>query len=290
MSNSNPKTILISGATGFVGNALVQFFAGNGDRVIGLVRKKTDAFESRAFDLHEQTVPENLFTGVDVFIHAAYVKQTGNEDTYTINVAGTQRLLDAARNAGVQQVVFISSLAAHAAALSVYGKQKFAIEKIVSEAGHTVIRPGLVLGNGGLFASLSAHLEKSNKIPLVGGGEQPLQTVHIDDLVHAIAAAVQHKQKGVFTVAEKPAIPYRQFYELLAASKNVKPVFIRVPYWFMKTAIGIAGLIGMKLPVNKDNVLGLQAMQFDDPEKSLQQLGVTVRPAAQSIADLSGCK
>lgn len=286
MSSTNAKTILISGANGFIGRALLDYFAAQGHRVIGLVRQSTGVFESRVFDLREKTIPAAVFAGVDVFIHAAYVKQTGKEDTYTINVDGSLRLFDAATNAGVKQLVFISSLAAHANALSVYGRQKFAIEQQAAARGYTVIRPGLVLGHGGLFSSLETHLAKSNKIPLVGGGTQPLQTVHIDDLVKAVAAAVAQNSKGVFTVAETPAISYRRFYELLCAQKNIKPFFVPVPYWVMKSAITVANSIGMKLPVNKDNVLGLQAMQFDDPQQSLEALGIRVRPAEESLRDL----
>lgn len=287
MSNTSPKTVLISGANGFIGRALVDYFSAQGCRVIGLVRNTTAAFESRVFDLTEKNIPENLFDDVDVFIHAAYVKQTGKKNTYTINVDGSLRLFDAAAKAGVKQLVFISSLAAHADALSVYGRQKFAIEQQAAARGYTVIRPGLVLGHGGLFASLSDHLEKSNKIPLVGGGNQPLQTVHISDLVHAVGAAVERNSKGVFIIAETPAISYRRFYEMLCEQKKTKPFFIRVPYWVMKTAIAVANSIGIKLPVNKDNVLGLQAMRFDDPQQSIKTLGITVRPAAQSLRDLS---
>jgi NADH dehydrogenase len=287
MSNTSTKTILISGANGFIGRALLDYFAAQGHRVIGLVRQSSAAFESRVFDLREKTIPANLFDNVDVFIHAAYVKQTGKEDTYSINVAGSLGLFDAAAKAGVKQIIFISSLAAHAAALSVYGRQKFAIEQQVVARDYTVIRPGLVLGHGGLFASLSAHLEKSNKIPLVGGGDQPLQTVHISDLVHAVGAAVERNSKGVFTIAETPAISYRRFYELLCAQKKRKPFFITVPYWMMKTAIAVANSIGIKLPVNRDNVLGLQAMRFDDPQQSLDALGIRVRPAEASLRDLS---
>lgn len=290
MSSTPAKTILVSGANGFIGSALCTYFAAQGHRVIGMVRKPTGNAESRVFDLYEKTIPANLFDGVDVFIHAAYVKQTGKEDTYTINVDGSLRLFDAATIAGVKQLVFISSLAAHAHALSVYGRQKFAIEQQAAARGYTVIRPGLVLGHGGLFASLSAHLEKSNKIPLVGGGSQPLQTVHIDDLVKAVAAAVTQNSKGVFTVAETPAIAYRRFYELLCAQKKTKPFFIPVPYWVMKTAIAVANSIGIKLPVNKDNVLGLQAMQFDDPQQSIESLGIRVRSAEQSLRDLAAQK
>lgn len=290
MSSTSAKTILISGANGFIGRALLDYFAAQGNRVIGLVRQSTDAFESRVFDLREKTIPAGVFAGVDVFIHAAYVKQTGKEDTFSINVDGSLRLFDAAAQAGVKQLVFISSLAAHADALSVYGRQKFVIEQQVAARGYTVIRPGLVLGHGGLFASFSAHLEKSNKIPLVGGGNQPLQTVHISDLVHAVGTAVERNSKGVFTIAETPAISYRRFYELLCAQKNRKPFFISVPYWIMKTAIALANGIGMKLPVNRDNVLGLQAMRFDDPQQSLDALGIRIRPAEQSLRDLSNPK
>ena len=90
------------------------------------------------------------------------------ERAWTVNVAGTEKLLAAARRDGISKIVVISSISAFEGCKSVYGKAKLAIEKLAIDFGAIVVRPGLVFSeNGGaMFGSLVAQVEKSTLLSL----------------------------------------------------------------------------------------------------------------------------
>lgn len=285
------KTLLLTGATGFIGNELLHYFRALGWKIVALVRKepakKTPGVVYQHFDLVSPRLHNETFEEIDVFIHAAYVKAGKGSDAISVNTQGSRQLHDAALRAEVKQNIFISSLAARADAVSEYGQQKFAIEKIFSAANDTVVRPGLVLGEGGLFANMRKHVGKGGRIPLFGGGKQPLQTVHVADLVSVIDKIISQRITGLCTVAEPEPIPYRVFYEELCRTLGAKPRFIHTPYWFVNVTLRTAETLGIKLPVNSDNLLGLKTMQAVDSRMSLEKLSVSVRNYRESLRDLA---
>lgn len=255
------STVLVTGANGFIGSALMRHFAERGWHTIGAGRHEPPVLPQsaqwRAYDLSWTELPTGFFDGADVAIHAAMIR-----NDYAVNVAGSTLLMREAQHAGVDRIVFLSSLAAHASALSQYGRQKYALECLFAEHGGLVIRPGLVLGDGGSFGAMRAHVRRHRVVPLIDGGMQPLQTVEIGELVSKIFDAVERRLRGTFTIASEP-MPYRAFYASIAAQLGVRPAFVPVPFWVADLAIRIATLLHVRLPIDRDNLLGLHAMRAD---------------------------
>jgi nucleoside-diphosphate-sugar epimerase len=257
-----PKhTVLVTGAGGFIGSALVGRFLSHGWKAIGCGRERTPDFPSEAqwrpYDLAWPSLSDSLFDGVDVLVHAAVVR-----NDFDVNVAGSTLLLERALACGVKQIVFLSSLAAHDGALSQYGKQKLVLERLFNERGALVIRPGLVVGDGGTFGAIVAYLKKHRFVPLIGGGVQPLQTVDVAVLTEKIYEAVERDARGVFTVAGDP-VSYRAFYETLCSRLGVRCTFVPVPFWAADLAVRLAASMHVDLPIDRDNLLGLRAMRVD---------------------------
>jgi nucleoside-diphosphate-sugar epimerase len=261
------KTVLITGASGFIGSALVRAFAAKGWRVVGAGRTRPPALpegvEWRAYDLAWTSLPDDFFEGVDAVVHGAMMKQSADERSFDINVAAGKLLLDRAHQRDITRVAFLSSLAAHDGALSQYGKQKYVLERHYDQRGALVVRPGLVLGNGGLFASMCDYLRSHRYMPLIGGGNQPLQTIYIDDLAQVVYEGMDRGTLGVFTAAEAEPVSYRTFYEALSARLGVKVTFVPVSFWAIDLALRCSAAFRIKLPLDRDNLLGLQAMRKD---------------------------
>lgn len=267
------QTIAISGATGFIGSQLCAHFVRQGYRVIGFSRSIPVAVvkdvEYRRFNL--ETNPEaNLFKDITVFIHCAYLK---GEEAVNTNIEGTKGLLQASRKAGVKKNIFFSSMSAHADARSAYGQQKLQLEKEFYGPEDAVIRPGLVIGKGGLFFEMVKHIQSKGIVPLIDGGNQPLYTVHISDVLKATEIIISKNLNGVFTVAEPEPVFYKHFYKALAASLNRKIVLLPVPYALLAAAFAITASLGIKLKVGKENLLGLKALRTFDFSADLRQLG-----------------
>jgi nucleoside-diphosphate-sugar epimerase len=269
--NTN-ETIAISGATGFIGSQLCAHFVQQGYRVIGFCRnipaQRVHGVEYRTFNL-EQAPDKNLFKHATIFIHCAYLK---GEEAKNINIEGTKKLLKASRNAGVKKNIFFSSMSAHPDALSAYGQQKLQLEKEFYGQNDAVIRPGLVIGNGGLFLEMVKHIQSKGIIPLIDGGTQPLYTVHISDLLKATGTIVIKNLNGTFTVAELKPVLYRDFYKELAKTLNKKVLMFNISYSLMEKLLSLTKLLGLKIGVGRENLLGLKALktfQFADDIKRI---------------------
>ena len=288
MSEKRP-TLVLTGANGFIGKHIASWFVTKGWNVIAVVRNSPEEHIRHVlYTKHDLAKSESVCLPdvIDVFIHAGYIKQANGVNAFHLNKASSSQFLNALENKNVKQKIFLSSLSADHNALSVYGKQKAAIEDLFLQEKGTVIRAGLVLGNGGLFGAMREYLKIKNKIPLFGNGEQPLQTVYIDDLIKAIDIIITKDLKGKFVIATEESVPYVEFYRELASTVNVKPRFMKIPYWFAEFGISFSKLLGRKLPVTKDNLLGLKQMKKIDSAADLKKLGLKLRDYKESFAEL----
>lgn len=274
--------ILVTGASGFIGGAIAERELARGWSVVGAGRRRPPDFPAAAlwrdYDLAWRELPGGFFDGVDVLVHAAMMR--GDVET---NVAAGKLLLEGARANGVERVVFLSSLAAHGDAVSSYGRQKYALERMYADAGALVLRPGLVLGAGGAFGAMCAYLRHRSAIPLVAGGRQPVQTVSLAELLDALDRGLDERLSGTYTVAEEQPVEYRALYAQLAALLGKRPLFVPVPMWAARAAVGAAAALGVRLPIDRDSLDGLQAMRPDYGPR-LHPLRGPVRTFAENLA------
>ncbi|MGE0636931.1 MAG: NAD-dependent epimerase/dehydratase family protein [Bacteroidia bacterium] len=272
--NTNP-TIAISGATGFIGSQLCAHFVQQGYRVIGFCRSTPvnaiNNVEYRIFNL-EYNPDATLFKDATVFIHCAYLK---GEEAKATNIEGTKRVLQASRNAGVKKNIFFSSMSAHADALSAYGQQKFQLEKEFYGINDAIIRPGLVIGKGGLFLEMVKHIQTKGIVPLIDGGNQPLYTVHSSDVLNATETIITKNLNGVFTVAEPSAVAYKDFYKELASVLNKKVWMLAISYTLIESLLSLTKFLGIKTGVGKENLLGLKALKTFEFSDDLKRIGFT---------------
>jgi NAD dependent epimerase/dehydratase family enzyme len=155
-----------------------------------------------------------------------------------------------------------------------YGKQKFAIEKLFSCSQDVIVRPGLVIGNGGLVKEMINFIKKRKVVPLVNGGKQPIQTLYIDDLILAIDKIIEKNLQGSFTIAEPSAITYEKFYRDINYAFNLNAKFISVPYTLFYVAIAFADALKIQLAVSKDSLIGLKNLRVYEVEESLKKLEI----------------
>ena len=153
-----------------------------------------------------------------------------------------------------------------------------------------ILRAGLVLGaeGQGLFQHLLGAAERLHVVPLFAGGRQPLQTVHIDDLCAAVAVALERRMSGLLTVAEPEPIAMKDFLRAMVRLRGIRCLFVPVPFGPALAALQTAERAGVTLPLRSESLLGLAGMQRVPVEADLARLGVTVRPALESLSALLG--
>lgn len=184
--------LAITGATGFVGSAVLDAALVAGHRVRALARREQavrDGIEWVRGDLADIPALASLCEGVDAVIHVAGLTNTPDPgDFEEANVNGTARVVEAMRAAGVTRLVFVSSLAAREPRLSAYGASKARAETVVEASGldWTIIRPPGVYGPRDSDYFDMFRTAKWGFVPLPPGGASSI--IHADDLADLLVA------------------------------------------------------------------------------------------------------
>jgi NADH dehydrogenase len=203
-----------------------------------------------------------------------------------VNVEGSRALFAAARGAGVATIVFASSMSAHPGAESPYGRTKLAVEALLDPARDLALRPGTIVGEGGVFWRQAGAIARLPFIPLFFGGNQRFHTVALRDVCEAVRIAIENDLKGTLGVAEPDSVSVREFYAAIAEALGRRPRFVPVPGGLVLAALRLFERLGFRLPLSSDNLLGLKCLRAFPLEGDLERLGFTPRPLRQSLAEI----
>ncbi len=276
------ERVLVTGATGFIGRALVARLLASGAQVRGVGRRAAVQFppssegryEPVVADLTRDDVDPALCDGVELVYHLAakthdLADAPGVEHDYDrINVQGTRRLLERAARAGIRRFVFVSSVKAvneggpdevdertPPEPSTPYGRSKRAAEELVQAAGlrdgfETVcLRLPLVYGPG-----QRGNLQRM--IAAVGRGRFPpppdthnhRSMVHVGNVVDALMLAGSHPAAAGQTYFVTDGRPYstRELYDAIRSALGKPPVPWSVPAVVFK-ALAAAGDLGRRV-------------------------------------------
>lgn len=193
-------TILITGATGFIGSHLATALANAGHHVVCAVKTLRTENAAGRFSYipvdytrdFDMKVWETRLKGVDVAINAVGILREHGQQTFVaLHDRAPRALFEACAASGIK-VVQISALGADEKGRSRYHLSKKAADDALLGLWKrsVVVQPSLVYGRGGASARLFNLLASLPVIPLPGPGSQQIQPIHIDDLTDAITALV----------------------------------------------------------------------------------------------------
>ncbi|MBL79880.1 MAG: epimerase [Nitrosomonadaceae bacterium] len=204
-------TVAVTGATGFIGQLLVQSLIKKGWKVRALTRSPRVSNENIEWimgDLGNQVALQSLVKNVFAVIHCAGVVRGGSFKEFAYNnVDGTNNLV----NVSIKQIpppkfLFVSSLAAREPSLSWYAKSKYLAEQIVSDNSGimpwTIFRPTAVYGPGDKELSPLLRATRYGVLPMVGKKTARYSLIHVSDLVSAMLCWLITNEhiKGVYEI------------------------------------------------------------------------------------------
>ncbi|MFE8583203.1 SDR family oxidoreductase [Sphingomonas sp. NCPPB 2930] len=146
--------VAVTGATGFVGRAVVDRAAGSGLSLRALTRRAQPSRAGITWIAGALDKPESLATlveGADAVLHIAGVVNAPDRAGFVAgNIDGTRAMVEAAKAAGIRRFVHVSSLSAREPDLSTYGWSKRQAEDVVTDSGldWTIVRPSGIYGPG----------------------------------------------------------------------------------------------------------------------------------------------
>jgi len=274
----------VTGGTGFIGSRVVKRLRDRGDDVVVLARRpeKAAGLDAEVIegDLGDADAIRRGMEGCEAAFHIAADYRVGmpkskRESMYDANVRGTERVFDAAADAGVDRVVYVSTVNAFgntagqtvdetysrdesAGFVSYYDETKYLAHKLAQEratagAPIVIVQPGLVYGPGD-HAIVGSLIEQAStgKMPARAFPDLGYNAVFVDDVADGIVLAHDKGQLGESYVLGGEVTTQGELIDKAAEIGGQKPPRMTVPPLVLKAMIPVGRFIGpaMGLPPN----------------------------------------
>jgi nucleoside-diphosphate-sugar epimerase len=274
----------VTGGTGFIGSRVVKRLRDRGDDVVVLARSpdKASGLDAEVVqgDLGDADAIRRGVEGCQAVFHIAADYRVGmpkskREEMYDANVRGTERILDAAAAAGVERIVYVSTVNAFGNTngrtvdesysrdegdgfVSYYDETKYAAHKLAADraaqgAPVVIVQPGLVYGPGD-HAIVGELIDQASrgKMPAKAFPELGYNAVFVDDVADGIVLAHDKGRVGESYVLGGEITTQGKLIDKAAEIGGEKPPRMTVPPVMLKAMIPIGRFVGpaMGLPPN----------------------------------------
>ncbi len=242
--------ILVTGGPGFIGQRLIDRLVQEGREVRTLIRPSQRspqlphgvAVQAALSSLADIRGLRAALVGVDTVYHLAGIDWADpGDDLRTTDIDGTRNLLQAAQDAGVKRLIYLSHLDADRAAAFPVLKTKGIAEEFIRQSPipSTILRSAIVYGPGDHFTVRLAQLlaYTPRVFPLPGEGSALLQPIWVEDLVTCLAWCLEDDETlgQTIDVGGPEHISYRRIVELVMERSgqphrlfSVRPSYLRL--------------------------------------------------------------
>jgi dihydroflavonol-4-reductase len=314
--------VFVTGGTGFIGGEVVRQLRARGDEVRCLVRNPDKGAKVAALgcqlvsgDLGDAEAIRAGMEGCDGVVHAAAMYEVGipasqRPAMWEANVAGTERVLKAALEAGVPKVVYVSTVGVfgntHRQVVdesyehpgkgftSYYEETKLEAHRIAKRMIADQGLPGVIVQPGGVYgpgdtSQVADLLEQflAGKLPLLPFPELGICLSHVEDIAAGILLALDRGELGETYVISGPVTTMREAIETVAAATGRKAPKRAMPVGLLKAMTPIGPLVGrlMGQPPNlRELISSADGVTFwASHEKASRELGYAPRGLEEGL-------
>ncbi|MXV44204.1 NAD-dependent epimerase/dehydratase family protein [Saccharibacter sp. 17.LH.SD] len=314
---------LITGATGFVGSSVARVLLARGHRLRVLVRPTSDRSNLEGLpvefvegDLSDPQTLKNIFENVKYLFHVAADYRLWVPDPETMmqaNVEGTRHLMVSAQQAGVEKIVYCSSVAALATAhhgvpateddpitedqiVGVYKRSKYRAEQEVlrlvreNQLPAVIVNPSTPIGPRDIKPTPTGQVildcVKGRMPAYVDTG---LNLVHVDDVAEGHALALEKGVIGEKYILGGENMMLEDMFRLVAHISGRKAPTIKLKQSWLYPVAVISELLaqrwGIEPRVTREMLAMSKKLMFFSSAKAERELGYTPRPAVQALED-----
>jgi dihydroflavonol-4-reductase len=310
----------VTGATGFVGGRLAARLRERGDEVVALVRDPGKAGRLRELgcaivegDLSSRPALAAAMDGCDAVFHVAAIYRNGvprskRDELFAANVTGTENALDAAVDAGVGRIVYVSSNVAFGDThgevvdetyeppagryVSLYHETKAmahraARDRIAQGAPIVIVQPGGIYGAGD-HTEIGGMLARGvrGKVVVLPFGGVGLNWVFVDDVVEGILLVHDRGRIGESYVLGGEIGTLRHAVEKSFAAGGHRARIVPVPTWVVRLATPLGPLLGLSIADLVSASNGVTYWGRDD--KARKELGYAPRDLESGLPEAFG--
>jgi uncharacterized protein YbjT (DUF2867 family) len=251
------RVLLLTGATGLIGTALLPRLTAAGHSVRCLVRDPRGLGAQRVRvqialgDLSDPPSFRNALRGIDTVVHlAAAIRDQPGGSIEELNGIATWRMVQAARRAGVGRFVFFSAQGASAHSRARFMRAKALAERAVAESGmsHTIFAPSIVYAPGDVFLTLLERMSLLPVLPISGSGRALFQPIWADDVAACVVAALARPDAGGrYELSGPQTLSYDAIVELVLGAAGRPRPLVHVPLGVVSRALrSLEALVGPK--------------------------------------------
>jgi uncharacterized protein YbjT (DUF2867 family) len=270
--------ILLTGATGTVGSALLRRLTADGKPVRALVRDGQRLGDQRVRvqialgDLSDPPSFRNALRGVDTVVHlAASIRDQPRGSIEELNAVATLRLVRAAERAGVERFVFFSAMnASHHSRTRFFRAKALAEDAVETSSLSTLIfRPSLIYTPGDPWLTLLDRLSRLPAMPVSGSGKALYQPVWADDVADAVMAALSNGADSAYELAGPEVLSYDDIVRVVLRAEHRRRRLLHVPLPIVRASLRI-----LRFATWEEAELMEEPMVTEKGTADIEQLGV----------------
>jgi nucleoside-diphosphate-sugar epimerase len=312
------KSILVTGAAGFIGSHLVEhllkcgvkrdnmrLFVLKGEPLVNL---PDENFDIVVGDIRNKTDVKKAMKNIDVVYHLAAVTRD-NWLSYTdVNYNGTKVLIDECKRQKIKKIIFFSTIAVYGLPAFVgdrenitedslfkvegeYAQSKYRAENLIKDSGlpYVIIRPTTVYGprdRAGIYQLY--HAIKNNYFLRIGNGNNSVDYVYVSDLVKGARLAQLSKKNGEYILGAQKPIKFIDLVKTVARVLNKK-----VPSWYIPRGLGLVLAYFtnlLSLPLSPNRVRVMTANYYFNSRKAVREINYNPKTSFRTGIKLTyGC-
>ncbi|MDP9439246.1 MAG: NAD(P)H-binding protein [Actinomycetota bacterium] len=276
--------VLLTGATGLLGGAILDLLLAEGREVRCLVReespnvsrlakKQTEIFRGDAGDARHLS---RALSGIDALLHVAGIEYA-------------PQVVEAVRRARVKRLLVVGSTSAHSAYESRSGP-KLRMEKLVRESGleYTIVRPSMIYGSelDKNVHRLLRFLDRSPVFPMFGPGTNLWQPVYHEDCARGVYEALARPAAlgQSYDLPGARPLTYQDLVKTAARALGRETRLVRLPLEPIRRTLLLAETLRLPLPVKSEQVLRLREDKAYPYDAARRDLDYAPRPFADGVA------
>jgi NADH dehydrogenase len=303
------STVLVTGASGFVGSHVVPELIAGGHHVLALVRSGAagrlvldrlpsaarDSVDLRTGDVDDPTGLGVALAGADAIVHLVALARdrSAGRDLDRVNVEGTRNMIKAAEAAGIRRLVHLGALGVVDDPRLHYASSKARAEQLVraSALDWTILKPSLMWGERDGFFNIVAGLVRISPgvVPVPGDGRSRFQPLAVSDAAVAIRLSIERPATigASYDLGGPHYWTYREITREVLRGMGSRRLIVPMPVALISLVAGTAEKLRIPFPVATDQLRQLKIDNIGALDAYEAAFGIAPREMAGNLGYLA---